>query len=153
MAADDKSSSSSSTEWNIEPPASSPTSPSHLTHFKPLTPEQDEPPLRSAYSSFVNLFRFSNKGRAERRSLSSSPSHSVHNSRTHRKQHPDILRRASTASNDSRKPDTSLSSHDPRTAVQLRTALKRLKEIMEGKSQVPNPTEPLHLVESDQWRE
>lgn len=36
----------------------------------------------------------------------------------------------------SRKSDASLSSHDPRTAVQLRTALKRLKEIMEGKSQV-----------------
>nr|XP_046260048.1 1-phosphatidylinositol 3-phosphate 5-kinase isoform X6 [Scatophagus argus] len=35
----------------------------------------------------------------------------------------------------SRKSDTPLSSHDPRTAVQLRTALKRLKEIMEGKSQ------------------
>lgn len=35
---------------------------------------------------------------AERRSLSSSPSHSVHNSRTHRKQHPDILRRTSTVS-------------------------------------------------------
>ncbi|XP_063503926.1 1-phosphatidylinositol 3-phosphate 5-kinase isoform X20 [Pongo pygmaeus] len=39
----------------------SPTSPSHLTHFKPLTPDQDEPPFKSAYSSFVNLFRF-NKG-------------------------------------------------------------------------------------------
>jgi len=62
MAADDKSSSSSSTEWSIEAPVISPNSPSHLTHFKPLTPEQDEPPLRSAYSSFVNLFRFSNKG-------------------------------------------------------------------------------------------
>ena len=62
MAADDKSSSSSSTEWSVEPPVISPTSPSHLTHFKPLTPEQDEPPLRSAYSSFVNLFRFNNKG-------------------------------------------------------------------------------------------
>ncbi len=36
----------------------------------------------------------------------------------------------------SRKSDAALSSHDPRTAVQLRTALKRLKEIMEGKSQV-----------------
>lgn len=36
----------------------------------------------------------------------------------------------------SRKSDTPLSNHDPRTAVQLRTALKRLKEIMEGKSQV-----------------
>ena len=33
----------------------------------------------------------------------------------------------------SRKSDTPLSNHDPRTAVQLRTALKRLKEIMEGK--------------------
>lgn len=36
----------------------------------------------------------------------------------------------------SRKSETPLSNHDPRTAVQLRTALKRLKEIMEGKSQV-----------------
>lgn len=36
----------------------SPGSPSHLTHFKPLTPDQDEPPFKSAYSSFVNLFRF-----------------------------------------------------------------------------------------------
>lgn len=62
MAADDKSSSSSSTDWSVEPPVISPTSPSHLTHFKPLTPEQDEPPLRSAYSSFVSLFRFNNKG-------------------------------------------------------------------------------------------
>lgn len=35
-----------------------------------------------------------------------------------------------------RKSETPLGSHDPRTAVQLRTALKRLKEIMEGKSQV-----------------
>lgn len=62
MATDDKSSSSSSTDWSVEPAGISPTSPSHLTHFKPLTPEQDEPPLRSAYSSFVNLFRFNNKG-------------------------------------------------------------------------------------------
>lgn len=61
MAADNKSTSSSSTlDWNSEPPLS-PTSPSHLTHFKPLTPDQDEPPLRSAYSSLVSLFRF-NKG-------------------------------------------------------------------------------------------
>uniref|UniRef100_A0A8C4P1J9 1-phosphatidylinositol 3-phosphate 5-kinase n=1 Tax=Dicentrarchus labrax TaxID=13489 RepID=A0A8C4P1J9_DICLA len=148
MAADDKSSSSSSTDWSVEPPVISPTSPSHLTHFKPLTPEQDEPPLRSAYSSFVNLFRFNNKeeGRppsavsekpdvpspspqSERRSWSSSPSHTLYGSRTHRKQHPDQLRHGS------RKSDTPLSNHDPRTAVQLRTALKRLKEIMEGKSQ------------------
>ncbi|KAM7407006.1 hypothetical protein PAMA_002968 [Pampus argenteus] len=153
MAADDKSSSSSSTDWSIEPPVISPASPSHLTHFKPLTPEQDEPPLRSAYSSFVNLFRFNNKeeGRppsavsekpdvpspspqSERSSWSSSPSHSI-SSKTHRKQHPDHLRRTSTASDGSRKSDTPLSNHDPRTAVQLRTALKRLKEIMEGKSQ------------------
>ncbi|XP_022596525.1 1-phosphatidylinositol 3-phosphate 5-kinase [Seriola dumerili] len=159
MAADDKSSSSSSTDWSVEPPVISPTSPSHLTHFKPLTPEQDEPPLRSAYSSFVNLFRFNNKeeGRppsaagsdkpdvpppspqSEGRSWSSSPSHSLYGSRTRRKQHPEHLRRTSTASVDwpdgSRKSDTPLSNHDPRTAVQLRTALKRLKEIMEGKSQ------------------
>ncbi|XP_040004007.1 1-phosphatidylinositol 3-phosphate 5-kinase isoform X2 [Xiphias gladius] len=158
MAADDKSSSSSSTDWSVEPPVISPASPSHLTHFKPLTPEQDEPPLRSAYSSFVNLFRFNNKeeGRppsavsekpdvpspspqSDRRSWSSSPTHSLYVSRTHQKQHPEHLRRTSTASVDwpdgSRKSDTPLSNHDPRTAVQLRTALKRLKEIMEGKSQ------------------
>lgn len=154
MAADDKSSSSSSTDWSTEPPVLSPTSPSHLTHFKPLTPEQDEPPLRSAYSSFVSLFRFNNReeGRtpssvaekadvpspspqSERRSWSVSPSLSGHGSRSHRKQHPDHHRRTSTASDGSRKSESSLSSHDPRTAVQLRTALKRLKEIMEGKSQ------------------
>ncbi|XP_072253642.1 1-phosphatidylinositol 3-phosphate 5-kinase isoform X3 [Leuresthes tenuis] len=167
MAADDKSSSSSSTEWSIEAPVISPNSPSHLTHFKPLTPEQDEPPLRSAYSSFVNLFRFSNKeeGRPpstvsekaevpppsrqpERRSLSSSPSASVYGSRTHRKQHPDHLRRTSTASDGSRKSDTPLSNHDPRTAVQLRTALKRLKEIMEGKSQ-PQLSDCKHSCSQD----
>ncbi|XP_054470988.1 1-phosphatidylinositol 3-phosphate 5-kinase isoform X4 [Anoplopoma fimbria] len=154
MAADDKSSSSSSTDWSVEPPVSSPSSPSHLTHFKPLTPEQDEPPLRSAYSSFVNLFRFNNKedGRppstvsekpdvpspspqSDRGSWSSSPTQSFYSSRSHQKQHPDHLRRTSTASDGSRKSDTPLSNHDPRTAVQLRTALKRLKEIMEGKSQ------------------
>ncbi|XP_062288288.1 1-phosphatidylinositol 3-phosphate 5-kinase isoform X3 [Scomber scombrus] len=156
MAADDKSSSSSSTDWSVEPPVISPTSPSHLTHFKPLTPEQDEPPLRSAYSSFVSLFRFNNKeeGRppsatvsekpdvpspspqTERSSWSSSPSHSLYGgSRTLRKQHPDHLRRTSNVSDGSRKSDAALSNHDPRTAVQLRTALKRLKEIMEGKSQ------------------
>ncbi|XP_054870967.1 1-phosphatidylinositol 3-phosphate 5-kinase isoform X5 [Amphiprion ocellaris] len=147
MATDEK----PSADWSVEPPVISPSSPSHLTHFKPLTPEQDEPPLRSAYSSFVNLFRFNNKeeGRSpstaagkpdvsspspqsERRSWSSSPSHSAY--RAHRKQHPEHLRRTFTASDGSRKSDASLN-HDPRTAVQLRTALKRLKEIMEGKSQ------------------
>ncbi|XP_045068034.1 1-phosphatidylinositol 3-phosphate 5-kinase-like isoform X3 [Coregonus clupeaformis] len=149
MAADDKSSSSSSTlDCSVEPPIS-PGSPSHLTHFKPLTPELDEPPLRSAYSSFVNLFRFNKEeGRPppvtekpdvtsstrERRNWT-SPAHSTHGSGTHRKQHPNLLRRTSTTSEGRRKSETPLVTHDPRTAVQLRTALKRLKEIMEGKSQ------------------
>uniref|UniRef100_A0A8C7CJU5 1-phosphatidylinositol 3-phosphate 5-kinase n=1 Tax=Oncorhynchus kisutch TaxID=8019 RepID=A0A8C7CJU5_ONCKI len=151
MAADDKSSSSSSTlDWSVAPPIS-PGSPSHLTHFKPLTPEQDEPPLRSAYSSFVNLFRFNKEeGRppsvtekpdvvvpsptGERRNWT-IPAHSIHGSGAHRKQHHDLLRRTSTASEGRRKSETPLGTHDPRTAVQLRTALKRLKEIMEGKSQ------------------
>ncbi|XP_023806774.1 1-phosphatidylinositol 3-phosphate 5-kinase isoform X3 [Oryzias latipes] len=152
MAADDKS--SSSTEFSTEAAVISPASPSHLTHFKPLTPEQDEPPLRSAYSSFVNLFRFNNRdegrrpstvsekseapppsNQPERRSSSSSPSLPLHGSRAHGKQQREHLRRSSTASDGNRKPDAALSGHDPRTAVQLRTALKRLKEIMEGKSQ------------------
>ncbi|KAM9448529.1 1-phosphatidylinositol 3-phosphate 5-kinase-like isoform 4-T5 [Salvelinus alpinus] len=160
MAADDKSSSSSSTlDWSVAPPIS-PGSPSHLTHFKPLTPEQDEPPLRSAYSSFVNLFRF-NKEEGRPPSVTEKPdvvvasptgehrnwtipAHSIHGSGAHRKQHHDLLRRTSTASVDwplwpgeegRRKSETPLGTHDPRTAVQLRTALKRLKEIMEGKSQ------------------
>ncbi|KAM9486056.1 1-phosphatidylinositol 3-phosphate 5-kinase isoform 4-T4 [Clarias gariepinus] len=163
MAADDKSVSSSSTlDWNVEPPLS-PTSPSHLTHFKPLTPDQDEPPLRSAYSSLVSLFRFNREksganiapakkleeGRppsaaeksesaapspqGERRTWASS-SLNTHGTGTHRK-HSDLVRRTSTASEGRRKSETPLGSHDPRTAVQLRTALKRLKEIMEGKSQ------------------
>uniref|UniRef100_A0A3P8ZKM4 1-phosphatidylinositol 3-phosphate 5-kinase n=1 Tax=Esox lucius TaxID=8010 RepID=A0A3P8ZKM4_ESOLU len=158
MSADDKLSSWSSTLGSgVEPPVS-PGTPSHLTHFKPLTPEQDEPPLRSAYSSFVNLFRFNKeegrppsviekpdvavKSPAGERRTWTSPAHSVHGLGSHRKQHPDLLRRTSTASgtypNPSkgrRKSETPLGTHDPRTAVQLRTALKRLKEIMEGKSQ------------------
>ncbi|XP_078407853.1 1-phosphatidylinositol 3-phosphate 5-kinase isoform X3 [Cetorhinus maximus] len=143
----------------------SPTSPSHLTHFKPLTPDQDEPPFRSAYSSFVSLFRFnkddgrpnssyrtelsqsepqgtevswSNRQVDDRKYLRSSP--------TYKKQRTgEKPRRASSASivksqgaDGHRKPDVSMGSHDPRTAVQLRsltTVLKRLKEIMEGKSQ------------------
>nr|XP_023661863.1 1-phosphatidylinositol 3-phosphate 5-kinase isoform X1 [Paramormyrops kingsleyae] len=149
MAADDKSS-SSTLEWNAEP-LPSPGSPSHLTHFKPLTPEQDEPPLRSAYSSFVSLFRFSKdearppsaaekmevvvpSPKGERKNWP-SPSHSLHAPATHRKPPPELLRRTSTASEGRRKSEAPLGSHDPRTAVQLRTALKRLKEIMEGKSQ------------------
>uniref|UniRef100_A0A8C9VMR3 1-phosphatidylinositol 3-phosphate 5-kinase n=1 Tax=Scleropages formosus TaxID=113540 RepID=A0A8C9VMR3_SCLFO len=152
MAADDKSSTSSSTlEWNTDVPLP-PASPSHLTHFKPLTPEQDEPPLRSAYSSFVSLFRFSKDENrpppvAEKtdatmsspkgqRDTWGSPSHSIHTSgSTHRKHPPELLRRTSTASEGRRKSEAPLGNHDPRTAVQLRTALKRLKEIMEGKSQ------------------
>ncbi|XP_049341276.1 1-phosphatidylinositol 3-phosphate 5-kinase isoform X7 [Astyanax mexicanus] len=152
MAADDKSTSSSSLQdWSTKPPLS-PASPSHLTHFKPLTPDQEEPPLRSAYSSLVSLFRFSkDDGRpssstteksasaaaspqGERRNWSSPSLSAPHSSTTHRK-HSDMVRRTSTASEGRRKSETPLGSHDPRTAVQLRTALKRLKEIMEGKSQ------------------
>ncbi|XP_028848292.1 1-phosphatidylinositol 3-phosphate 5-kinase isoform X2 [Denticeps clupeoides] len=151
MAADDKSSSSSTLDWTSET-APSPPSPSHLTHFKPLTPEQEDPPLRSAYSSFVSLFRFNkDEGRpssvsekteaaaapspkVERRNWP-SPTHSLHGSGTHRKQHAELLRRTSSSSEGRRKAEAPLGSHDPRTAVQLRTALKRLKEIMEGKSQ------------------
>lgn len=56
MAADDKRSPTLDSSSDLP---RSPSSPSHLTHFKPLTPDQDEPPFKSAYSSFVNLFRFS----------------------------------------------------------------------------------------------
>ena len=56
MAADDKQSPTLDSTSDLP---RSPSSPSHLTHFKPLTPDQDEPPFKSAYSSFVNLFRFS----------------------------------------------------------------------------------------------
>ncbi|KAH0621683.1 hypothetical protein JD844_023255 [Phrynosoma platyrhinos] len=56
MATDDK---ASPTLDSMSDLPYSPGSPSHLTHFKPLTPDQDEPPFKSAYSSFVNLFRFS----------------------------------------------------------------------------------------------
>ncbi|OBS80538.1 hypothetical protein A6R68_21255, partial [Neotoma lepida] len=97
MATDDKSSPTLDPANDLP---RSPTSPSHLTHFKPLTPDQDEPPFKSAYSSFVNLFRFNKDSR--------------------------------------RKAEPAFGGHDPRTAVQLRslsTVLKRLKEIMEGKSQ------------------
>ncbi|GCB76729.1 hypothetical protein scyTo_0015541 [Scyliorhinus torazame] len=127
--------------------------------------DQDEPPFRSAYSSFVSLFRFnkddgrphssyrpelpqgepqgteanwSNHQVDDRAYLRSSP--------TYKKQRTgEKPRRASSASivksqgpDGHRKPDVSIGSHDPRTAVQLRsltTVLKRLKEIMEGKSQ------------------
>ncbi|KAG8432772.1 hypothetical protein GDO86_017131 [Hymenochirus boettgeri] len=153
MATDDKS--SPTLESASELPRS-PSSPSHLTHFKPLTPDQDEPPFKSAYSSFVNLFRFS---KDEVRAVSSldkiergpgdtvlrsswpishhaSPSHSINSPVQYKKQLPGE-RRASISSDSRRKTEPPLG-HDPRTAVQLRsltTVLKRLKEIMEGRSQ------------------
>ncbi|XP_067404848.1 1-phosphatidylinositol 3-phosphate 5-kinase isoform X2 [Emydura macquarii macquarii] len=126
----------------------SPGSPSHLTHFKPLTPDQDEPPFKSAYSSFVNLFRFGKEsGHGEQQALSGTWSSPQHTSRAQSLRSPvpykkqltgELQRRASTALDTRRKVESSLSGHDPRTAVQLRslsTVLKRLKEIMEGKSQ------------------
>ncbi|XP_077304584.1 1-phosphatidylinositol 3-phosphate 5-kinase isoform X2 [Lithobates pipiens] len=153
MATDDKSSPT------LEPASElprSPSSPSHLTHFKPLTPDQDEPPFKSAYSSFVNLFRFSKDevrvvtstertesgpGDPTIRNTWSSPHHSPTSQPVkfpvqYKKQ---LLgeRRSSTNSETRRKVEPPLG-HDPRTAVQLRslsTVLKRLKEIMEGKSQ------------------
>ncbi|KAM4025300.1 1-phosphatidylinositol 3-phosphate 5-kinase isoform 2-T3 [Anomaloglossus baeobatrachus] len=153
MATDDKS--SPTLESASELPRS-PSSPSHLTHFKPLTPDQDDPPFKSAYSSFVNLFRFnkdevrtvSAADRSEAgpsdplvRNTWSSPHHSPTSQPVkfpvqYKKQ---LLgeRLSSTSSETRRKPEPSLG-HDPRTAVQLRslsTVVKRLKEIMEGKSQ------------------
>ncbi|XP_009951877.1 PREDICTED: 1-phosphatidylinositol 3-phosphate 5-kinase-like, partial [Leptosomus discolor] len=148
MAADDKQSPTLDSTSDLP---RSPSSPSHLTHFKPLTPDQDEPPFKSAYSSFVNLFRFS-KERAEAaqsdpQALSggwSSPQHptraqSLRSPAPYKKQLTGELQRRSSASLDNRrKVEPPLGGHDPRTAVQLRslsTVLKRLKEIMEGKSQ------------------
>ncbi|XP_072902930.1 1-phosphatidylinositol 3-phosphate 5-kinase isoform X2 [Hemitrygon akajei] len=143
----------------------SPTSPSRLTHFKPLTPDQDEPPFKSAYSSFVSLFRFSKDDGRPNSSYrpelpQSEPQVTGANWSNHQNDGQAYLRtppaykkqciaentrRASSASmvkaqgaDGHRKPDVSMGGHDPRTAVQLRsltTVLKRLKEIMEGKSQ------------------
>uniref|UniRef100_A0A452VEL0 Phosphoinositide kinase, FYVE-type zinc finger containing n=2 Tax=Ursus TaxID=9639 RepID=A0A452VEL0_URSMA len=149
MATDDKTSPTLDSANDLP---RSPTSPSHLTHFKPLTPDQDEPPFKSAYSSFVNLFRF-NKERAEgcqgeQQSLGGSwaspqlPSRtqSVRSPTPYKKQLNEELQRRSSAVLDTRrKAEPTFGGHDPRTAVQLRslsTVLKRLKEIMEGKSQV-----------------
>uniref|UniRef100_A0A669QB07 1-phosphatidylinositol 3-phosphate 5-kinase n=1 Tax=Phasianus colchicus TaxID=9054 RepID=A0A669QB07_PHACC len=149
MAADDKRSPTLDSTSDLP---RSPSSPSHLTHFKPLTPDQDEPPFKSAYSSFVNLFRFSKAERAEAaqtdsQALSSSWSSPQHPPRaqslrspvTYKKQLTGELQRRSSATLDNRrKVEPPLGGHDPRTAVQLRslsTVLKRLKEIMEGKSQ------------------
>ncbi|NXN22401.1 FYV1 kinase, partial [Nycticryphes semicollaris] len=149
MAADDKR--SPTLDSTSELPHS-PSSPSHLTHFKPLTPDQDEPPFKSAYSSFVNLFRFSKAERAEAgqsdpQALSGAWSSPQHPTRTQSLRSPvpykkqltgELQRRPSTALDNRRKVEPPLGGHDPRTAVQLRslsTVLKRLKEIMEGKSQ------------------
>ncbi|XP_052532005.1 1-phosphatidylinositol 3-phosphate 5-kinase isoform X9 [Tympanuchus pallidicinctus] len=157
MAADDKRSPTLDSTSDLP---RSPSSPSHLTHFKPLTPDQDEPPFKSAYSSFVNLFRFSkDDGRlsspaeraeaaqADSQALSSSWSSPQHPPRaqslrspvTYKKQLTgELQRRSSSTLDNRRKVEPPLGGHDPRTAVQLRslsTVLKRLKEIMEGKSQ------------------
>ncbi|ELW72694.1 1-phosphatidylinositol-3-phosphate 5-kinase [Tupaia chinensis] len=148
MATDDKTSPTLDSANDLP---RSPTSPSHLTHFKPLTPDQDEPPFKSAYSSFVNLFRFNKEraegGQGEQQSLSGSwtspqlPSRtqSVRSPTPYKKQLNEELQRRSSAVLDTRrKAEPTFGGHDPRTAVQLRslsTVLKRLKEIMEGKSQ------------------
>ncbi|NP_001362234.1 1-phosphatidylinositol 3-phosphate 5-kinase [Xenopus tropicalis] len=153
MATDDKSSPTLDSASELP---RSPSSPSHLTHFKPLTPDQDDPPFKSAYSSFVSLFRFSKDevraattfDKSDRgtndpalRSAWPSPhhfssSHSIRSPVQYKKQSL-AERRGSATSDTHRKAEPPLG-HDPRTAVQLRsltTVLKRLKEIMEGKSQ------------------
>ncbi|XP_063788779.1 1-phosphatidylinositol 3-phosphate 5-kinase isoform X2 [Pseudophryne corroboree] len=153
MATDDKS--SPTLESGSDLPRS-PSSPSHLTHFKPLTPDQDDPPFKSAYSSFVNLFRFSKDEvrtvSAADRSESGPGDHAIRNTWSSPHHSPSLQsikfpvqykkqllgeRRSSASSETRRKAEAPLG-HDPRTAVQLRslsTVLKRLKEIMEGKSQ------------------
>ncbi|XP_023366186.1 1-phosphatidylinositol 3-phosphate 5-kinase isoform X6 [Otolemur garnettii] len=159
MATDDKTSPTLDSANDLP---RSPTSPSHLTHFKPLTPDQDDPPFKSAYSSFVNLFRF-NKERAEGAQGEQQPlggswtspqlparTQSVRSPTPYKKQlNEELHRRSSAVLEDSlqhsqentdtrRKAEPTFGGHDPRTAVQLRslsTVLKRLKEIMEGKSQ------------------
>ncbi|XP_061042927.1 1-phosphatidylinositol 3-phosphate 5-kinase isoform X4 [Eubalaena glacialis] len=147
MATDDKTSPTLDSANDLP---RSPTSPSHLTHFKPLTPDQDEPPFKSAYSSFVNLFRFNKErgegAQGEQQSLSGSwtspqlPSRtqSVRSPTPYKKQLNEELQRRSSVLDTRRKAEPAFGGHDPRTAVQLRslsTVLKRLKEIMEGKSQ------------------
>ncbi|XP_060113445.1 1-phosphatidylinositol 3-phosphate 5-kinase [Heteronotia binoei] len=157
MATDDKP--SPTPDSTSEVPSSPGGSPSHLTHFKPLTPDQDEPAFKSAYSSFVNLFRFSKDdgrpvfsaeraetGQGDQPPLNTSwpsPQHcsrgqSLRSPVPYKKTIAGELQRRSSTSLDSRRKEPPLGGHDPRTAVQLRsltTVLKRLKEIMEGKSQ------------------
>ncbi|NXI26729.1 FYV1 kinase, partial [Sterrhoptilus dennistouni] len=148
MAADDKRSPTLDSTSDLP---RSPSSPSHLTHFKPLTPDQDEPPFKSAYSSFVNLFRFSKEraeaGQSDPQALSGGWSSPQHPTRAQSLRSPipykkpltgELQRRSSATLDNRRKVEPPLGGHDPRTAVQLRslsTVLKRLKEIMEGKSQ------------------
>nr|XP_033803013.1 1-phosphatidylinositol 3-phosphate 5-kinase isoform X2 [Geotrypetes seraphini]XP_033803014.1 1-phosphatidylinositol 3-phosphate 5-kinase isoform X2 [Geotrypetes seraphini]XP_033803015.1 1-phosphatidylinositol 3-phosphate 5-kinase isoform X2 [Geotrypetes seraphini]XP_033803016.1 1-phosphatidylinositol 3-phosphate 5-kinase isoform X2 [Geotrypetes seraphini] len=137
-----------------------PSNLSYLTHFKPLTPDQEEPPFKSAYSSFVNLFRFNkDEGRPAAASVDRTESgqgdlaalrvnwpspHNPARSQSarspvpYKKQLAGELQQHSIISENRRKVDPPPGGHDPRTAVQLRsisTVLKRLKEIMEGKSQ------------------
>ncbi|XP_061235002.1 1-phosphatidylinositol 3-phosphate 5-kinase isoform X6 [Neopsephotus bourkii] len=156
MATDDKQSPTLDSSSDLP---HTPSSPSQLTHFKPLTPDQDEPPFKSAYSSFVNLFRFSKDdgrpsstaeraeaGQSDPQALSGGWSRPQH-PRTQSQSSPvpykkqltgELQRRSSTTLDNRRKVEPPLGGHDPRTAVQLRslsTVLKRLKEIMEGKSQ------------------
>ncbi|XP_036278321.1 1-phosphatidylinositol 3-phosphate 5-kinase isoform X10 [Pipistrellus kuhlii] len=159
MATDDKTSPTLDSASDLP---RSPTSPSHLTHFKPLTPDQDEPPFKSAYSSFVNLFRFNKEraegGQSEQQSPGGSWASPQLPSRAQAGRSPapykkqlneELQRRPSAVLENSlphpqentetrRKAEPAFGGHDPRTAVQLRslsTVLKRLKEIMEGKSQ------------------
>ncbi|XP_045431515.1 1-phosphatidylinositol 3-phosphate 5-kinase isoform X8 [Pipistrellus kuhlii] len=160
MATDDKTSPTLDSASDLP---RSPTSPSHLTHFKPLTPDQDEPPFKSAYSSFVNLFRFNKEraegGQSEQQSPGGSWASPQLPSRAqagrspapYKKQLNEELQRRPSAvlaenslphpqenTETRRKAEPAFGGHDPRTAVQLRslsTVLKRLKEIMEGKSQ------------------
>ncbi|XP_067994520.1 1-phosphatidylinositol 3-phosphate 5-kinase isoform X5 [Melanerpes formicivorus] len=157
MAADDKRSPTLDSTSDLP---HSPSSPSHLTHFKPLTPDQDDPPFKSAYSSFVNLFRFSRDdgrlsspaeraeaGQSDPQALSGGWSSPQHPTRAQSLRSPvpykkhltgELQRRSSSTLDNRRKVEPPLGGHDPRTAVQLRslsTVLKRLKEIMEGKSQ------------------
>ncbi|XP_078714192.1 1-phosphatidylinositol 3-phosphate 5-kinase isoform X1 [Lampetra fluviatilis] len=135
----------------------------HLTSFKPLSPhEEDLPPLRSAYSSIINLFRFKgsdpvvHKGEPQVQVEGSMDSHftprresqtdswhdprqeSSSDTRQGTREHRSRTVRSSgqpLQDPSQRKEEGPI---DPRSAVQLRslgTVVKRLKEIMDGKSQ------------------
>uniref|UniRef100_UPI0035901CC2 1-phosphatidylinositol 3-phosphate 5-kinase isoform X2 n=1 Tax=Myxine glutinosa TaxID=7769 RepID=UPI0035901CC2 len=130
-------------------------SPLHLTSFKPLTPVVEELPLRSAYSSFVSLFRFG-KGEGKDRAMSQCETRSVTRSI---KDGESLSQPPRDSSSSPAREQASWVPHtadcgmhqpyeavhqkeepgmDPRVAGQLRslgTVLRRLKEIMEGKNQ------------------